>query len=371
MYTYYAMNNQRVVFLDYLRVVACFMVILVHACEPFYLGGLGTYIANSSDAFWVTIFDSALRCAVPLFIMTSSYLLFPLKGDASSFFRRRFTRIIIPLAVWSILYAIVPMWGGGEVDRVGNLANLTLNFNMHSGHLWFVYMLIGVYVAMPLFSPWIERVSKRGEQIFIAAWAFTTLVPFLHQLALLLYGRAEVYGEANWNEFGSLYYISGFIGYVVLAHYIRTYVDWSWRKTIAVALPMWIVGYAIATVWFWCQIPSEYPVNESIDLAVQMEQSWRFCSVSVAMMSLSVFLVFKKINCEGWLYRNIVLPISKVSYGMYMMHMFVLVAIFALVTSWGLATPLTMLLSTAITFAICAVVALVISKLPFGKYIVG
>ena len=55
--------TQRVIFLDYLRVVACMMVILVHACEPFYLGGEGTYITNAYDAFWVTIVDSALRCA--------------------------------------------------------------------------------------------------------------------------------------------------------------------------------------------------------------------------------------------------------------------------------------------------------------------
>ena len=156
---------------------------------------------------------------------------------------------------------------------------------------------------MPLLSPWIEKVSKRGEQIFIAAWAVTTLVPFLHQAALALFGRAEVYGEANWNEFGSLYYISGFIGYVVIAHYSRTYIDGSWKKTLAVAIPMGAVGYAIAALWFWAQIPTEYPVNQSIDLAVLMEQSWRFCSTGVAMAAVALFLIFKKLNCKGALYK--------------------------------------------------------------------
>lgn len=224
---------------------------------------------------------------------------------------------------------------------------------------------------MPLLSPWIEKVSKRGEQIFIAAWAVTTLVPFLHQAALALFGRAEVYGEANWNEFGTLYYISGFIGYVVLAHYIRTYIDWSWKKTLAVALPMWIVGYAVAAAWFWLQIPTEYPVNESIDLAVLMEQSWRFCSTSVAMTAVAMFLIFKKINCSGVVYRNIIQPISKVSYGIYLMHMFTLVAIFAFVPAWGMATPWTIVTIAILTFILCSVVAVVISKLPGGKYIVG
>ena len=31
--------KKHIVFLDYLRVIACFMVMVVHSCEPFYLGG--------------------------------------------------------------------------------------------------------------------------------------------------------------------------------------------------------------------------------------------------------------------------------------------------------------------------------------------
>ena len=363
------MNNQRIVFLDYLRVVACFMVILVHACEPFYLGGDGTYIANATNALWVTLIDSALRCAVPLFILTSSYLLFPVQGSTESFFRRRATRVLIPLAIWSILYAVIPAWGsGGEIDAVGNLKNLLLNFNMSSGHLWFVYMLVGVYIAMPIFSPWIERVSKRGEQWFLGLWLFSTLVPMFHQAALSLYGRAEVWGECNWNEFGSLYYVSGFMGYVVAGHYIRTYIDWSWRKTLAVALPSWVVGYAITAGWFYSQIPTEFPVNQSIDLAVLMEQSWRFCSTGVALTTFAIFLIFKKINSAGVAYP-IVERVSKVSYGIYLMHIFVLTAVFGIVSGWGLATPWVIILSAVITFLTCAVCAWGISLLPKSKYL--
>ena len=53
----------RIVFLDYLRFIACFMVILVHCIEPFYLGGEGTQIRNATDAAWSTFLDSALRAA--------------------------------------------------------------------------------------------------------------------------------------------------------------------------------------------------------------------------------------------------------------------------------------------------------------------
>ncbi len=47
------------------------MVIFVHSIEPFYLDADGTYIASSGDALWVTLLDSAARCAVPLFVLTA------------------------------------------------------------------------------------------------------------------------------------------------------------------------------------------------------------------------------------------------------------------------------------------------------------
>lgn len=43
----------RVVFLDYLRVIACFMVVLVHTCEFYYLGDGGVVFAQPGDRAWI------------------------------------------------------------------------------------------------------------------------------------------------------------------------------------------------------------------------------------------------------------------------------------------------------------------------------
>lgn len=48
------------------------MVMGVHSIEPFYHGDGGTLITCEANGFWSTVLDSALRAAVPLFIMTSS-----------------------------------------------------------------------------------------------------------------------------------------------------------------------------------------------------------------------------------------------------------------------------------------------------------
>ena len=323
--------SSRIVFLDYLRFIACFMVIFVHCIEPFYLGGEGTLIRNSSDAAWSTFLDSALRAAVPLFMMASSYLLFPLKYDTRTFF-----------------------------------------FNPHAGHLWFIYMLLGVYLLMPLLSPWIEKVSKKGEEAFLCLWGVTTLIPFFRQAATALTGSPELWGEAGWNEYGTLYYVSGFIGYLVLGHYFRTYLgDWSWKKTLAVAVPLWIAGYAVTAGWFWAMMPKEFPVSGPIGLAMYMETSWQFCAFGVALTAIAYFLVIRKMTDDGWFYRNVILPVSKVSYGVYLMHMFILTFFNQTVSGWGLCTPLHIVVTACLTFVTASVLSRLLSFIPGSKYVLG
>ena len=95
-----AMATPRIVWVDWMRVAACFMVILVHSTEPFYLGGDGAQILTLSDAYWASFFDSFVRSCVPLFIVASSYLLFPLQQQsANEFFKRRAVRVLVPFLV--------------------------------------------------------------------------------------------------------------------------------------------------------------------------------------------------------------------------------------------------------------------------------
>lgn len=368
-----AADSGRVVFLDYLRFIACFMVILVHSIEPFYLGGEGTLIRTAGDAAWSTFLDSALRAAVPLFVMASSYLQLPLKYDTWTFFKKRLVRVGIPVLVWSLMYALIPLYGSSEgFDRVGNIRHWLLNFTASAGHLWFVYMLVGVYLIMPLLSPWIEKATKKEEAAFLGIWAFTTLTPFIRQIAASVYGTQEIWGEASWNEFGTLYYVSGFIGYVVLGHYFRKHVpEMSWKKTLAIAVPLWIVGYAVTAGWFWANLPSSYPLEGPIDIAVHLETSWKFCASGVMLTTVAYFMVIRKITCTGQVYRHIVRPVSDMSYGMYLMHIFVLVFFFRTVSAWEIGTPATIFLTAVFTFVSCSVLTWLLKFIPGSKFVTG
>ena len=79
---------KRVVFLDYVRVFACFLVMLVHASENFYgapgstdMVGPQALLNNETDRLWVSIYDGFSRMSVPLFMIVSAFLLVPMKAE--------------------------------------------------------------------------------------------------------------------------------------------------------------------------------------------------------------------------------------------------------------------------------------------------
>ena len=389
-------NENRVVWVDWMRVAACFMVILVHATEPFYLGGDGSQILTEVDAYWASLFDSLVRACVPLFIVASSYLQFPLHYSAGEFLRRRAVRVLVPFLLWTAVYAFV--WGNPSE----NFQNLLLNFNYASGHLWCVYMLLGVYLLMPMLSPWAERVSKRELQVYLAICLFTSFIPLIRDYVSgglesqsVIYGVSglprqalfPLWGECSWNSYGIFYYVSGFMGYLLLGLYLRRFVgELSWKRTLAIAIPSYLIGFVVVFGGFLRRVfecaEGVFPVEGLVEKAVWWETTWCNDTIGVVLMTIAWLLIFKKVKCEGSFYRKVLLPLSKASYGVYLLHLLVLVPISGAVREWlgvGLegrlgiwTTPVEIVTSAVLGFTASAIIAVVLQRVPkVGKYIIG
>ena len=387
------MQVERVIWLDWMRVAACLMVIVVHATEPFYLGGDGSLILTRTDAFWASFFDSLVRACVPLFVIASSYLQFPLHYSSEEFFRRRAVRILVPFILWTVVYALV--WG----SPVQNFKDLLLNFNYAAGHLWFVYMLVGVYLLMPLLSPWAERVGRTELRIYLGLCLFTTVIPLLRDWVFgaptVVYGVSglprqalfPLWGEASWNAYGVFYYLSGFVGYLLLGLYVRKFLGtWSWRKTLAVALPCFAAGFALSFGGFlrrvWLSSGGEFPVGGLVEKAVWWETTWCNDTLGVALMAIAWVLLFRKIQASGGFYRRVTLPLSRAGYGMYLSHLLVLVPICTWVRGWlgsgdaGIlgfwTTPAEIVLSAVACFVVVGAGSIALQRIPkVGKFIMG
>ena len=387
------MNMKREVWIDWLRIVACLFVMMTHCCECFYFGDGGTLILTRADAFWVTLLNTFTRACVPLFVVASSYLQFPLHYPTGEFFRRRAARLLVPFLLWTVVYALV--WG----EPVQNFKDVLLNFNYAAGHLWFVYMLVGVYLIMPLLSPWAEKVGKKELLAYLGIWLFTTVIPFIRQWAggpaPVMYGPSGIpnpakyplWGEASWNTYGVFYYLSGFVGYLLLGLYFRKFEGrLSWGKTLAWAVPLFLAGFAICNVGFltrvWADSKGVFPIEGPVGLAALWEGPWLNDTLGVALMAIAWILLFRKIERGGQFYEHVLLPVSKASYGIYLCHLLLL----SIISGWirsalGLGadgvlgiwtTPVQIFSIALLSFCGTALFCVLVQKVPkVGKWVVG
>ena len=70
--------------LDLLRVLACYMVLQVHAGEFYYIAD-GGLVAAGGEPVWACWLNSLCRTAVPLFVMLSGFFLLPVRERTRDF----------------------------------------------------------------------------------------------------------------------------------------------------------------------------------------------------------------------------------------------------------------------------------------------
>ena len=107
---------QRCLWLDWLRLLALFLVVICHCCDPLLFNPLAAPSAELS--FWGAVWQSSTRACVPLFVCITGALLLPARESTFRFWKRRITRVLWPFLIWSALYCLFP-WlflglGGAE-----------------------------------------------------------------------------------------------------------------------------------------------------------------------------------------------------------------------------------------------------------------
>lgn len=361
---------KRITFLDYIRVFACFLVMLVHASENFYgapgstdMAGPQSFLANESDRLWVSLYDGFSRMAVPLFMIVSAFLLVPMKeGEtAFSFYKKRAARILPAFLFFMVIYSTVPMlWNQIDLETsMRDLSRLPINFPTLAGHLWFMYPLISLYLFIPMISPWLTKASKKEEQFFIGLFALSTCMPFLSRWL------DELWGQCFWNEFHMLWYFSGYLGYLVLAHYIRVHLDWNITRRLWVGTALTLVGATITILSFYVQaVPGVLHSTPVIEIG------WSFCTINCLMLTSGAFLLFTCIKKEKT--PRLISELSNLSYGMYLIHILWL-GLWVSVIKDHMELPSSIAIpSIAIaTFLSCWVSTKIISMIPGCRWMVG
>ena len=375
-------KNQHIVWLDVVRFIAMFTVVCCHCTDPFnFYPGTAPNIGEVK--LWGAIYGSVLRPCVPLFVMITGALLLPVRGDTSTFYKKRIPRVFYPFLIWSVLYNLFPWitgllglnpqiildffpYAGEEVMQQSFSVSLEyilmipFNFSILAVHMWYIYLLIGLYLYLPVFSAWVEKASERAKLMFLLAWGVTLLLPYYYQFV-----SNYLWGTCSWNSFGMLYAFAGFNGYLLLGHYLKN-LEWSLKKTLAIGIPMFAVGYAVTFLGFRHITALPEYTDEMLELF------FTYCSLNVVMMTIPVFMLAKKVKVNSERMKKALANLTVCGFGIYMIHYFFtgpsVVLMRAINMPIGLQIPVAAILAFAVSWGL---VWLIYRAGKVAKYIVG
>ena len=196
---------------DIMRVLACIMIICMHAPMP-------NLNANGIILSTISYFTAPGLC---LFFVISGSLLLPIKTDTTTFLKKRLGKVIMPTLVFTILYIILNCINGEQQNILRTICSIPFSAQGH-GVLWFMYTLIGLYLVAPIISKWLDSASKREVELYLLLWVITLCYPIL-----------KLFVGINEGNTGVLYYFSGYIGYFILGYYLKKYPEFiSLKKLI-------------------------------------------------------------------------------------------------------------------------------------------
>ncbi len=378
-------NNQRIVWLDVVRLVAMFTVVCCHSTDPFNFCPDSSATNLDEIKLWGSIYGAGLRPCVPLFVMLTGALLLPLKEqDTAKFYRKRIGRVFYPFIVWGILFNLFPWfigllgfspetllyffpYSGDEATQQSLaislrwIAEIPLNFSAIPVHLWYIYLLIGLYLYMPIFSAWVGQASEKAKLWFLAAWGVTTLIPYY-----LEFVSPYIWGACSWNQFHALYYFAGFNGYLLLGHYLRHHIL-ALKKVLLFGIPSFSIGYAITFFGFRHMTALSDCTDEMLELF------FTYNSLNVVMMTVPIFMIVSHIHVKSPRFVSLLANLTACGFGVYMIHYFLTGPSVEIVRWVGLPIPIQIPLAAVVAFITswCLVELIRRTCGRYARYIVG
>ncbi len=345
-------DSAHLYWIDLIRVVAVFQVVLVHLSYVIF------FKEDLLSPNWVAanFYNSFSRMGVPLFFMVSGYLLLGKSEPISDFFRKRFVKVGIPTLFWSVFYLFwsVEAYSNGTMGPLAVM--LSMLKTMYLGdveiHLWFLYVLIGIYLVVPILRIFISAASRRDLTYFIVIWFVAT--PLLEATNRLTGFRAALVIPV----------VTGYVGYFMMG-YLLADVSLTRRGRILSAIGCII---AIAVIFFGTNLLSANagPIDAYF---------YSYFSPPTVLASICGFLLLKDLGQNLGKAGALVRTISSTSFGIFLIHIFVIQLLrngdlgFRLY-SWMAPSVYMIPLTGLVVFALSFAIVFVLQKIPVIKMLV-
>ena len=350
-------KSHRIFYFDGLRAFAILCVVLLHVTG--HLGEIMNYnaltIYSLSGAFEIFA-NNFFRIGIALFLMLSGALLLGRDWDIKSFFSKRIPRIAIPFIFWSFIFSLILISASffipnitfvtrfGIYDMCSVFINTLLCRAPGSAVYWFFWMMLAMYLIMPIFNKWINKTDLVKVEYFLIIWVLYIILTYSLMVPI--------------PEFVS-FFISP-LGFVVLGYYLRysqrQIFNNSWVAIVFIVVPAVLMMYY------------SYSVVPSSILFV-----FHRYSVLIMMEAVGVFCLFKSsslLNNPADLAGKITYSIAVCSYGMYLIHSQIIMIVRKMI-QFSQNFLITYIMLFIAGFIVSWIIIIFLSRIPFIKYLIG
>ncbi|WP_248723502.1 acyltransferase [Seonamhaeicola sp. ML3] len=322
-----------------LRIISTISVIIIHVSGP-----LVVQYGEISQFKWnvANVFDSFSRYSIPMFFMISGALLLNRDYNLKDFLKKRFIKILPAFLVWSLVYSIANRYFFN--NEIFDLKKVFRDiFYGSEYHLWFVYVLLGLYLFTPILRPWIKNATSKNVLYVLGVWVVTLFaaIPVLN----------------NYLPKIDLAYFSGFIGYFILGFYLT---NWNTKSRLMAVLAI-VSGLSITVLGTYFM---------TIRNGGFYDFFYEYLSLNALMVSYGVFVSLNKIKPSNIRVNRISNIVSQCCYGIFLMHPLVLKLFNLIGFNVYLMNPLLSIALVSVTcFLTCFIIVFGLRQLKIGYLI--
>ncbi|MBU3145497.1 acyltransferase [Clostridium sp. CF012] len=299
------LTNKRDVSFEIMRTLGCFFVVAIHVFASYF-----SMYGNINTRSW--LFAESImtisRFSIVLFIMVSGALLLE-KDITIKNALKKATYFTLILIAWSIAYILISdMFLDNRTYSIQKIIVMFLN-NQISTHLWYLYMLIGVYITLPFIRNIIKNFELKLLKYYLIvflSFSMITMMPLL--LSTLLNLNIKIYLIVPFMNYQ--------LGCLIIGYFINKHLQINKLVFILSIVSFFLINIATASLTYL----ESYKRKSAID------GYYNNNFANIILSAVCVFIIVKYISkyiSEKSLWTKFFSFIGSISFEIYLVHLMV------------------------------------------------
>lgn len=153
-------KKERIVWVDYVKAFACFLVVLGHLLQSLQKANLDNHTQITDFINWfIYLFH------MPLFMCMSGFLYCKSKKEFTwenykKFEKKKIINLLVPYITFYLLFIAINVMFSGSVNNKRGIDDVLNIFNNPMPPYWFLYALLSIFLLIPL----VEKILKYDKQ---------------------------------------------------------------------------------------------------------------------------------------------------------------------------------------------------------------